>query len=89
MRSMSGQLVRAVDMASEAGVDPRKFRAALRSEQFPWHHHNERWTVPQGGQQHDDMRSVLERLLHMSKGPEGRVHAAATAETQTRPRPRG
>jgi hypothetical protein len=64
---MSKQVARAVDMARDAGVDSKKFRAALRHEQLPWHHRNERWTVPHGGQQHDDMRRVLERLLNASK----------------------
>lgn len=55
--------IKAVDMAKEARIDPKKFRQALRDEGFRWHGHNDRWTVEQGSDEHKAMQKVLHRLL--------------------------
>jgi hypothetical protein len=52
----------AVDMAKQAGIDPKRFRKALRDEHFSWHDHNDRWTVDIGSEQHVAMERVLRKL---------------------------
>jgi hypothetical protein len=52
----------AVEMANRAGVDAKAFRYALRKEKFPWHSHNDRWTVENGSERHAAMERVLRRL---------------------------
>lgn len=59
---MPESYITAVEMARSAGIDPKTFRRALRAEAFPWHGHNERWTVPVGSPQHNDMLRVLRSL---------------------------
>jgi 3-hydroxyisobutyrate dehydrogenase-like beta-hydroxyacid dehydrogenase len=54
--------VKAVDMAKEAGIDPKRFRQALRDERFSWHAHNERWIVKAGSDEHKAMQSVLHKI---------------------------
>ena len=54
--------VTAVEMARAAGVNPKKFRRALRQENFPWHEHSDRWTVGLDSPEHRDMSRVLEHL---------------------------
>ena len=46
----------AEDMAKQAGIDPKRFRKALRDERFSWHNHNDRWTV---GRQHTGLGDTL------------------------------
>ena len=55
--------VTAVEMAKAEGVDPKKFRAALRRESFSWHSLGERWTVGRDSPEHRDMQTVMDRLL--------------------------
>jgi len=55
-------MTRAVDMAKQAGIDPKRFRAALRKENFAWHKHNDRWTVVIGSFEHAAMERVLGKL---------------------------
>jgi hypothetical protein len=52
----------AVKMARGAGVDPKKFRRALRKENFPWHDHNARWTVDISSDEHAAMERVLREI---------------------------
>jgi hypothetical protein len=52
----------AVDMAKRAGLDPKRFRQALREENFGWHGHNDRWTVRIGSAEHAAMERVLKKL---------------------------
>ena len=52
----------AADMARQYGLDPRKFRIALREEDFPWHRHGERWNPPDDSAEYRDMVRVAERL---------------------------
>ena len=62
-------MIRAVDMARDRGVDPKAFRKALRAESFNWHVLKQPWTVPRGSLEHRDMESVLNRLIaSVSKG---------------------
>lgn len=56
------QLITAVDMALAKGIDPKRFRAALRTAGLDWQSHNGRWEVMRGSNQHQDMERVLERL---------------------------
>lgn len=57
-----GQLITAVDMAIASGIDPKRFRAALRAAGLGWHPHNGRWEVVRGSDQHHDMERVMARL---------------------------
>ncbi len=57
-----GEIVTAVEMAKSKGIDPKRFRAALRAENFKWHLHNHPWAVPKGSPEHEDMRRVLIEL---------------------------
>jgi hypothetical protein len=54
--------ITAVDMAREAGMNPKKFRNALRKEKFGWHKHNDRWTVDIDSVQHAAMKQVLSKI---------------------------
>ena len=62
--TMSGSEVTAVEMARSEGVDPKRFRQALRDENLPWHRRNQRWTVSRNSPEHHDMLRVLDRLLN-------------------------
>jgi len=54
----------AVDMAKEAGIDPKRFRQALRDEHFRWHQRNDRWTVELRSNEHKAMQQVLDKLAN-------------------------
>jgi hypothetical protein len=56
------EFVTAIELAQSANVDPKKLRAALRRQEFPWHKHGEHWTVERNGSEHRDMLRVLSRL---------------------------
>lgn len=60
--TLPGQLITAVDMAVASGIDPKRFRAALRAASLGWHPHNGRWEVVQGSDQHQDMERVMAQL---------------------------
>jgi len=49
-------------MAKQAGIDPKRFRSALRKN-FHWHQRYARWTVQIGSKEHDCMKRVLDRIL--------------------------
>jgi hypothetical protein len=51
-------------MAKKAEIDPKRFRQALRDQNFPWHQHNERWTVELGSNEHKAMQQVLNKLSY-------------------------
>jgi hypothetical protein len=59
---LTSQLVSAADMARERGIDPKRFRAALRAECLPWHDHQTSWTVCRDSKEHDDLKRVLAHL---------------------------
>ena len=50
-------------MAKQAGIDPKKFRAALRDAKLGWHIHGHPWIVTVNSQEHADLVDVLESLL--------------------------
>jgi hypothetical protein len=54
--------IRAVDMTKPRGVDPKRFREALRKEKFPWHKHHDRWTVCMDSAEHEAMERVMSRF---------------------------
>lgn len=72
--SIPGQLITAVDMAVAGGIDPKRFRAALRAANLDWHPHNGRWEVVQGSCQHQDMERVIAQLAA------GRVRLRSTSK---------
>ena len=49
-------------MARAAGIDPKRFRSALRKACLRWHAHNGAWEVQNGSAQHADMQRVLDTL---------------------------
>jgi hypothetical protein len=49
----------AVEMAKSAGINSKVFRQALREKKFPWHVHNDYWTVEVGSGRHSAMERVL------------------------------
>jgi hypothetical protein len=54
----------AVEMANKGGVDPKRFRAALRERNFHWHNKPyKRWTVDLGSSEFEDMQRILNELL--------------------------
>jgi hypothetical protein len=56
---MDTEFVTAVEMVGNDRSKARAFRAALREQKFPWHGHNDRWTVRRDSPEHDVMRQVL------------------------------
>lgn len=66
-------------MARSHDIDPKRFRAALRRADLPWHSHNERWEVSIGSSEHRDMERILVALA-----PAARV-APAVEQGRTRP----
>lgn len=52
----------AAEMARLRGIDPRRFRAALRRAGLQWHSHNGRWEVRVGSPEHQDLVRVLATL---------------------------
>ena len=55
--------ITAVEIARDAGIDPKRFRQALRRENLAWHHYYAKWTVAEGSPKHKDMIRVLRTLL--------------------------
>lgn len=55
-------MISAIEMAKAAGIDPKRFRAALRGAGPQWHSHNGRWEVRIGSAEHADMARVLDTL---------------------------
>ncbi|WP_262030719.1 hypothetical protein [Microvirga sp. Mcv34] len=56
-------MITAQEMAKEAGVDPKLFRAELRDSRFHWHQHNDRWEVVYGSSEHNEMKAVLDQIV--------------------------
>ncbi|MGE8140699.1 hypothetical protein ACQKOE_01865 [Novosphingobium sp. NPDC080210] len=85
--TIPGQLITAVDMAIANGIDPKRFRAALRAASLDWHPYNGRWEVVRGSDQHQDMERVMAqlsgkrfKLRSTSKAVKGVVPAAVRDE---------
>lgn len=49
-------------MAIASGMDPKRFRAALRAASLAWHPNNGRWEVVRGSDEHQDMERVMAQL---------------------------
>jgi len=62
-------LISAVEIAKREQVDPRVFRAALRTANLPWHQHKTPWAAMRGSQEHRDMEAVMAAYLR-SRSPE-------------------
>jgi hypothetical protein len=52
----------AIEMANKVGVDPKRFRAALREQNFRWHKSYKPWTVELRSGEFEDMQRVLNEL---------------------------
>ena len=55
--------VTAIELAKAAGVNPKVFRSALRKAGPGWHQRYERWRVPDGSREHQEMVDVLSCLM--------------------------
>jgi hypothetical protein len=56
-------LVTAEEMANEAGISAKRFRAALRQDKdIKWHERFSRWIVPLPSNEHNDMLRVLRTI---------------------------
>ena len=62
----ASSLVTAADMARERGIDPNRFRAALRAANLEWRRHNDGWTVLSGGDEHQDLIRILISLVDVA-----------------------
>ena len=58
------KFITAIDMARDAGIDPKDFRRELRAAGLAWHQHSARWTVERGSNQHAEMLQVLAAMKH-------------------------
>jgi hypothetical protein len=56
-------LVTAAEIARAHGLDPKRYRQALRDAKLSWYVWGAPWTVPAGSSQHDDMLHVLQAVL--------------------------
>ena len=72
----------AADMARLRGIDPKRFRAALRRAGLQWHSHNGRWEVRVGSPEHCDLVRVLATL---GVAPTDRVAVRRLPDASTRP----
>ncbi|MBA4234035.1 MAG: hypothetical protein C0465_26025 [Ralstonia sp.] len=71
-------MITAVEMARAAGIDPKRFRAALRGANLKWHAHSGSWVVQVGSSRHADMQRVLDTLTS------GRADIRSTGQSRTR-----
>ncbi|MCL6741772.1 hypothetical protein LZ518_11605 [Sphingomonas sp. RB56-2] len=55
-------IVTAAEMARAVGIDPKRFRSALRAANFPWHGRDQPWSVEQGSSEHRQLAEVLDGL---------------------------
>ena len=72
----------AADMARLRGIDPKRFRAALRRAGLQWHSHNGRWEVRVGSPEHCDLVRVLATL---GVAPTDRVAVRRLPDASTLP----
>lgn len=61
-------LVTAAEIAREHGLDPKRYRQALRDAKLSWYVWGAPWTVHSGSSQHEDLLRVLRAVL-ASDGP--------------------
>lgn len=79
--------ITAAEMARTHGIDPKRFRAALRNAGFGWHSHNGRWEVDVGSPQHLDMEGVMVKLTGQPRSSAqtiGHVRILGGSTTATR-----
>jgi 3-hydroxyisobutyrate dehydrogenase-like beta-hydroxyacid dehydrogenase len=59
--------ITAVELAKRAGIDPQKFRKALRKHSqdsdLSWHHRSDPWKSEMGSDRHRAMERVLAEVL--------------------------
>jgi hypothetical protein len=56
-------MITAVEMARAKGIDPKRFRASLRSDRrIDWHGKYDPWCVEDGSERHADMKRVLDQF---------------------------
>lgn len=55
--------ISATEMAESVGVDPKAFTAALRAAAPDWHQRKASWVVKRNGPEHEDMKTILAKLL--------------------------
>lgn len=60
---MAKDKISAAEMAEAVGVDLKAFTAMLREADFDWHQRKASWTVKRDSRQHEDMKTVLAKLL--------------------------
>jgi len=55
-------MITAKEMATERRISEKRYRDALRKENFSWHKPYDRWIVIVGSEQHKAMLRVLDKL---------------------------
>jgi hypothetical protein len=61
------EVVTAIDVATSFGLDPKRFRQALRDEDLRWHRvKHARWIADKGSTEEADMLRVARRLAETS-----------------------
>jgi hypothetical protein len=50
-------------MAGAVGIDPKRYRLALRDRKSSWHSHDADWNVERNGERHRQTIAVPVRLL--------------------------
>lgn len=73
--------ITAADMARLVGIDPKRFRAALRKAALGWHGHNDAWTVEVGSDRHRQLQAVLAALREGRSASRSQVVNAARQST--------
>ncbi len=73
----------AAEMARSLGIDPKRFRAALRRAGLGWHSHNESWEVCIGSSEHRDMQRVLATLAAPAARVDRAIRPARTSPTSS------
>jgi len=60
----------AAEVARRYGLDPKRYRGALRAEGFSWHVKHSYWNPPDGSPEHRDMIRMAGRLAADASEPE-------------------
>jgi len=58
------RLVTAAEIARAHGLDPKRYRQALRDARLGWYIHGAPWTVEEGSPRHRDLLRVLDGLMN-------------------------
>ena len=81
---MNPDLVTAAEMARERGIDPKRFRAALRAADLGWHVHGGGWTVQRDSSEHADLKRILASLGSANVRPADEKSSSSTGRMATR-----